>query len=178
MKKIMLLSAIALTALSLTACSATKPNDTKANDKVITNSDTNESKANWDEASKTFTSEKVIIKIDKIDIDKDYDNRSFVKIYYTLTNKQSNTEQASFLIQDSMKVQQESKNTSNDLSPLSITPDENGNIEETHLDDNIKPEGTISGYYPLLLENNSDPINILFQNNDTSIVATYKVQIN
>ena len=52
-----------------------------------------------------------------------------------------------------------------------------GNNEENHLNDNINPEGTVSAFYPFKLENEADPIQILFQKNYKT-VATYEIALN
>ena len=91
-----------------------------------------------------------------------------------MTNTSTENKDAQTLFQNLTRVQQKSTNTSNDLQYTMLSFD---NTEEDHLNDNINTNGTVSGYYPLLLENETDPIHILFQKNYET-VATYEVALN
>lgn len=131
----------------------------------------------WDEATKTFTTKDGIIKIDKIEKTTDYEGKPAVKVYFTVTNKTTESKNVQSLYHNLTRTQQKSKNTSNDLQFAMPDFKSNGNNEENHLNDNINPEGTVSGFYPFKLENETDPIQILFQKNYKT-VATYEIALN
>ena len=160
---------------------AFKTSDSSSNISKTTGKATEESKSEakkedsgWDEATKTFTTNDGVLKIDKVEKTTDYDGKAAIKVYFTLTNTSTENKDAQMLFQELTRVQQKSANTSNDLQ-YTMMPIEN--TEENHLSDNINPNGTISGYYPYLLENETDPIQILFEKNYKT-VATYEVALN
>lgn len=160
---------------------AFKTSDSSSNISKTTGKATEESKSEakkedsgWDEATKTFTTNDGVLKIDKVDKTTDYDGKAAIKVYFTLTNTSTENKDAQMLFQELTRVQQKSANTSNDLQ-YTMMPIEN--TEENHLSDNINPNGTISGYYPYLLENETDPIQFLFEKNYKA-VATYEVALN
>ena len=160
---------------------AFKTSDSSSNISKTTGKATEESKSEakkedsgWDEATKTFTTNDGVLKIDKVEKTTDYDGKAAIKVYFTLTNTSTENKNAQTLFQNLTRVQQKSTNTSNDLQ-YAMMPIEN--TEENHLNDNINPNGTVSGYYPFLLENETDPIHILFQKNYET-VATYEVALN
>ena len=160
---------------------ALKTSDSSSNISKTTGKATEESKSEakkedsgWDEATKTFTTNDGVLKIDKVEKTTDYDGKAAIKVYFTLTNTSTENKDAQMLFQELTRVQQKSANTSNDLQ-YTMMPIEN--TEENHLSDNINPNGTISGYYPYLLENETDPIHILFEKNYKT-VATYEIALN
>lgn len=160
---------------------AFKTSDSSSNISKTTGKATEESKSEakkedsgWDEATKTFTTNDGVLKIDKVEKTTDYDGKAAIKVYFTLTNTSTENKDAQMLFQELTRVQQKSTNTSNDLQ-YTMMPIEN--TEENHLSDNINPNGTISGYYPYLLENETDPIQFLFEKNYKA-VATYEVALN
>lgn len=160
---------------------AFKTSDSSSNISKTTGKATEESKSEakkedsgWDEATKTFTTNDGVLKIDKVEKTTDYDGKAAIKVYFTLTNTSTENKNAQTLFQNFTRVQQKSTNTSNDLQYTMLSFD---NAEEDHLNDNINTNGTVSGYYPLLLENETDPIHILFQKNYET-VATYEVALN
>ena len=160
---------------------AFKTSDSSSNISKTTGKATEESKSEakkedsgWDEATKTFTTNDGVLKIDKVEKTTDYDGKAAIKVYFTLTNTSTENKDAQTLFQNLTRVQQKSTNTSNDLQYTMLSFD---NAEEDHLNDNINTNGTVSGYYPLLLENETDPIHILFQKNYET-VATYEVALN
>lgn len=160
---------------------AFKTSDSSSNISKTTGKATEESKSEakkedsgWDEATKTFTTNDGVLKIDKVEKTTDYDGKAAIKVYFTLTNTSTENKNAQTLFQNLTRVQQKSTNTSNDLQYTMLSFD---NTEEDHLNDNINTNGTVSGYYPLLLENETDPIHILFQKNYET-VATYEVALN
>ena len=160
---------------------AFKTSDSSSNISKTTGKATEESKSEakkedsgWDEATKTFTTNDGVLKIDKVEKTTDYDGKAAIKVYFTLTNTSTENKNAQTLFQNLTRVQQKSTNTSNDLQYTMLSFD---NAEEDHLNDNINTNGTVSGYYPLLLENETDPIHILFQKNYET-VATYEVALN
>ena len=160
---------------------AFKTSDSSSNISKTTGKATEESKSEakkedsgWDEATKTFTTNDGVLKIDKVEKTTDYDGKAAIKVYFTLTNTSTENKNAQILFQELTRVQQKSANTSNDLQYTMLSFD---NTEEDHLNDNINTNGTVSGYYPLLLENETDPIHILFQKNYET-VATYEVALN
>ena len=160
---------------------ALKTSDSSSNISKTTGKATEESKSEakkedsgWDEATKTFTTNDGVLKIDKVEKTTDYDGKAAIKVYFTLTNTSTENKNAQTLFQNLTRVQQKSTNTSNDLQYTMLSFD---NAEEDHLNDNINTNGTVSGYYPLLLENETDPIHILFQKNYET-VATYEVALN
>ena len=160
---------------------AFKTSDSSSNISKTTGKATEESKSEakkedsgWDEATKTFTTNDGVLKIDKVEKTTDYDGKAAIKVYFTLTNTSTENKNAQTLFQNLTRVQQKSTNTSNDLQ-YAMMPIEN--TEENHLNDNINPNGTISGYYPYLLENETDPIQFLFEKNYKA-VATYEVALN
>ena len=60
------------------------------------------------------------------------------------------------------RVQQKQENTSNDLMYTMMPVNETGSPqEEDHLNDNINPNGTVSGFYPYVLENETDPLGLI-----------------
>lgn len=155
--------------------------DSSSNISKTTGKATEESKSEakkedsgWDEATKTFTTNDGVLKIDKVEKTTDYDGKAAIKVYFTLTNTSTENKDAQMLFQELTRVQQKSANTSNDLQ-YTMMPIEN--TEENHLSDNINPNGTISGYYPYLLENETDPIQFLFEKNYKA-VATYEIALN
>ena len=160
---------------------AFKTSDSSSNISKTTGKATEESKSEakkedsgWDEATKTFTGKDGTLKIDKAEKTTDYEGKAAIKVYFTLTNTSTENKDAQMLFQELTRVQQKSANTSNDLQ-YTMMPIEN--TEENHLSDNINPNGTISGYYPYLLENETDPIQFLFEKNYKA-VATYEVALN
>lgn len=160
---------------------AFKTSDSSSNISKTTGKATEESKSEakkvdsgWDEATKTFTTNDGVLKIDKVEKTTDYDGKAAIKVYFTLTNTSTENKNAQTLFQNLTRVQQKSTNTSNDLQYTMLSFD---NTEEDHLNDNINTNGTVSGYYPFLLENETDPIHILFQKNYET-VATYEVALN
>ena len=160
---------------------AFKTSDSSSNISKTTGKATEESKSEakkedsgWDEATKTFTTNDGVLKIDKVEKTTDYDGKAAIKVYFTLTNTSTENKNAQILFQELTRVQQKSANTSNDLQ-YTMMPIEN--TEENHLSDNINPNGTISGYYPYSLENETDPIQFLFEKNYKA-VATYEVALN
>ena len=160
---------------------AFKTSDSSSNISKTTGKATEESKSEakkedsgWDEATKTFTTNDGVLKIDKVEKTTDYDGKAAIKVYFTLTNTSTENKDAQMLFQELTRVQQKSANTSNDLQ-YTMMPIEN--TEENHLSDNINPNGTISGYYPYLLENETDPIQFLFEKNYKA-VATYEIALN
>lgn len=160
---------------------AFKTSDSSSNISKTTGKATEESKSEakkedsgWDEATKTFTTNDGVLKIDKVEKTTDYDGKAAIKVYFTLTNTSIENKDAQMLFQELTRVQQKSANTSNDLQ-YTMMPIEN--TEENHLSDNINPNGTISGYYPYLLENETDPIQFLFEKNYKA-VATYEIALN
>ncbi|WP_312184994.1 DUF5067 domain-containing protein [Lactococcus raffinolactis] len=160
---------------------AFKTSDSSSNISKTTGKATEESKSEakkedsgWDEATKTFTMNDGVLKIDKVEKTTDYDGKAAIKVYFTLTNTSTENKNAQILFQELTRVQQKSANTSNDLQYTMLSFD---NTEEDHLNDNINTNGTISGYYPYSLENETDPIQILFEKNYET-VATYEVALN
>lgn len=131
----------------------------------------------WDEATKTFTTKDSILKIDKVEKTTDYAGKPAVKLYFTITNKSAETKNVQSLFYDATRIQQKSKNTSNDLQLAMLDFGTNGNEEKDHLSDNLNPEGIVSGIFPLKLENETDPIQILFQKKYKT-VATYEISLN
>lgn len=131
----------------------------------------------WDEVTKTFTTKDSVLKIDKVEKAIDLDDKPALKIYFTVTNKASENRAAQMIFSELTKVQQKSKNTSNDLGSTLTKRDDNGEREEDHLGDNLNPNGTISGYFTYKLENETDPIQILFQKKYKT-VATYEIALN
>ncbi|WP_190289061.1 DUF5067 domain-containing protein [Lactococcus kimchii] len=130
------------------------------------------SDSGWDDSTHTFTSDDGILKIDKTEITNDYNGKPAFCVYFTLTNKGDDTAVSQILFQQLARVQQLSTNTSNDLDFAMMSLD----APENHLQDNINPNGTISGYYPFELENTSDPVAIQLQR-DFQTVDTYKVPL-
>ncbi|WP_347979322.1 DUF5067 domain-containing protein [Lactococcus formosensis] len=162
MKKLFLLGATTLALFSLAACSSDNSEKTASSEKATTEKKVEPKKeeTGWDAATKTFTSKEGILKIDKTEKTTDYDGKPALKVYFTLTNKGEEPQVAQILFQQLARVQQKSKNTSNDLQYAMISLE---NVEEDHLQDNINPNGTVSGYYSFELENDTDPVQILFQ---------------
>ncbi|MCW6666005.1 DUF5067 domain-containing protein [Aerococcaceae bacterium NML190938] len=98
--------------------------------------------------------------IDKTELTEDFEGKPALKIYYTLTNN-GNKEQTVLIALGFMtKIQQKNRNTSNNLRCAILGF---GASEENHLQDNLLPGGTISGFYPVTLENTTDPVIIKFQ---------------
>ncbi|GAB2026875.1 DUF5067 domain-containing protein [Lactovum odontotermitis] len=137
--------------------------------------------ADWDAKTKTFTTDNGILKIGDIAKTTDYDAEPALKIYFTLTNKQAEPEMAIMLLLSLMDVQQKTVNTSNHLD--STKPydyydyDYNSIEEEDHLDDNINPDGTVSGFLTVKLENETDPIVIVLLE-DYETVTSYEIPLN
>lgn len=179
MKKLALIGAVVIGIFTLSACSSEKNlNSNKNESKITYTSKENKESSGWDESTKTFTGDESIIKIDKVEkVTSSFDGAAAVKIYYTLTNNISKTQNVSDMLQSLMTVQQKSTNTTNDLSPIMSFSEAGKADEDTHQYDNVNPNGTISGFTPYKLENESDPIQIsFFKNNE--VVATYEVPLN
>ncbi|MFK4841030.1 DUF5067 domain-containing protein [Lactococcus garvieae] len=150
-----------------TSSSVTKSNG-KATDKTEAKSD-----SKWDETTKTFTSSDGVLKIDGVEKTSDYDGKPSIKINFTLTNKKEKAENVQTLIMSMMKVQQKTANTTNNLEYAILMDD-----SENHLQDNLNPNGTVSGNYSYVLDTETDPVQIHFMENMFSDpVATYEVAI-
>ena len=107
----------------------------------------------------------------------DFDGKLALKVYFTLTNKRKEAQGAQILFQEMARVQQKQENTSNDLMYAMMPFNETGSPqEENHLNNNINPNGTVSGFYPYVLENETDPIQILFQK-DYQTVDKYEITL-
>lgn len=130
----------------------------------------------WNSSTKTFTGDDSIIKIDKVVQTTDYDGKPAAKVYFTITNTGAEAEYVQVLFLNSVRIQQKSTNTSNDLDFATMPSDEAGNTEEDHTNDNINPNGSVSGFYPVLLENSTDPLQLLFSKNYKT-VATYEIAL-
>ena len=152
---------------------------TKTTGKATTESknETKKEESGWDEANKTFTTKDAVLKIDKVEKTADHSAKPAIKVHFTITNKTAEAKNAQSLFQEATRVQQKSANTSNDLNFTMMPYDDNGNTENNHLNDNINSGGTVSGFYPYELENETDPIQILFQK-DYKTVATYEITLN
>ena len=177
MKKLALFGITALAVFSLAACSSEKAQPTKSSGEATTKSSEKASKAKdsakWDDATKTFTSKDGILKIDSVEKTKDYDGKPAIKVNFTLTNKHDKAENVQMLIMSMMKVQQKTANTTNDLEYAILMDD-----SENHLQDNLNPNGTISGNYSYALDTETDPIQIHFMENTFGEpVATYEVSL-
>ncbi|MCM6842252.1 DUF5067 domain-containing protein [Lactococcus lactis] len=178
MKKIALLGVTALAIVSLTACSSGNSSATKSSGKATTSTssskkETAKATAKWDDATKTFTSKVGVLKIDGVEKTTDYDSKPSIKVNFTLTNKQDKAENVQALVMSMMKVQQKTANTTNDLEYAILMND-----SENHLQDNLNPNGTISGSYSYVLDTETDPIQIHFMENMFSEpVATYEVSL-
>lgn len=131
----------------------------------------------WDESTKTFATKDSVLKIDKVEKTFDINDKPALKVYFTATNKAPENKGVQLILNSLTRVQQKTKNTSNDLGSTVAARDDNGDREEDHLGDNINPNGTVSGYYTYQLENEIDPIQILFQKNYKT-VATYEIALN
>lgn len=157
-----------------------KSNSTTKTSGKATKENKNEAKkeeSGWDEVNRTFTTKDAVLKIDKVEKSTDYNAKPAIKVHFTITNKTAEAQNAQSLFQESTRVQQKSANTSNDLNYAMMPFDDSGNTEDNHLNDNINSGGTISGFYPYKLENETDPIQILFQKNYKT-VATYEIALN
>lgn len=165
MKKLILFGTTALAVLTLAACSSGNTEKTASSEKASTEKKAEPKKeaSGWDAATKTFTTKAGVLKIDKTEKAANYDGKPALKVYFTLTNKGEEAQGAQILFQEMARVQQKTANTSNDLMFTMMPIDANGNQEENHLNDNINPNGTVSGFYPFELENETDPVQILFQ---------------
>ena len=124
----------------------------------------------WDEATKTLTTSDGVLKIDRIERTTDYEGKPAIKVYFTLTNNSSSEKNAQMLFMSMFKIQQVSANTSNDLHSAILGFSD---TEENHLRDNINSGGTISGYYPYSLENETDPLRITLMENYFQTIDTY-----
>lgn len=113
----------------------------------------------WDEEENTFFGSDKIIKIDDIIKSKDFDGRPAIEVHFTITNNSEEVINTQMLFGLSTQVRQVSTNTSNDLR-LAIMPIDSA---DSNLRSNINPGGTVTGYYPYLLENENDPIEISFR---------------
>lgn len=178
MKKIALLGVTALAIVSLAACSSGNSSATKYSGKATTSTssskkETAKTTAKWDDATKTFTSKDGVLKIDGVEKTKDYNDKPSIKVNFTLTNKKDKAEKVQMLVKSMMNVQQKTANTTNDLE-YAILMDGSKN----HLQDNLNPNGTISGNYSYVLDTETDPIQIQFMENMFSEpVATYEVSL-
>ncbi|CDG03385.1 DUF5067 domain-containing protein [Lactococcus lactis] len=131
----------------------------------------------WDASTKTFTNKDGVLKIDKAEKSTNFDGKPALKVYFTLTNKRKEAQVAQSLFQEMARVQQKQENTSNDLMYAMMPFNETGSPqEENHLNNNINPNGTVSGFYPYVLENETDPIQILFQK-DYQTVDKYEITL-
>jgi len=113
----------------------------------------------FDEATNTFTAEEETITIDQAVLGEDYDGAPMVSIYFTVTNNGDEDTSVQMLYLDAVKgVYQDNGNTRNNLDMALVLNSD----EEDHLQDNLKPGGTISGIYRYSLEDASLPIEIDF----------------
>lgn len=176
MKKLILFGTTALAVFTLAACSSEKTEPTKSSGEATSSSQTKESAKSasaWDEATKTFTAKDGVLKIDGVEKTTDYDGKPSIKVNFTLTNKKEKAENVQTLIMSMMKVQQKTANTTNDLEYAILMDD-----SENHLQDNLNPNGTVSGNYSYVLDTETDPVQIHFMENMFSEpVATYEVSI-
>lgn len=127
-------------------------------DSVSKATDTKESSSGWNPENRTFTGTDGILVIDKVELTEDISGDPAAKIYFTLTNTSNKEQSALLLIGFMAEFQQRNQNTSNNLRYTIL--DLGG--ESDHLNDNLVPGGTISGFYPVKLENTTDPLVIKF----------------
>ena len=179
MKKLALFGTATLALLTLVACSSGDSEKKISSEKALTEKKVESKKesSGWDASTKTFTNKDGILKIDKAEKSTNFDGKPALKVYFTLTNKRKEAQGAQILFQDMARVQQKQENTSNDLMYTMMPVNETGSPqEEDHLNDNINPNGTVSGFYPYVLENETDPIQILFQK-DYQTVDKYEITL-
>lgn len=132
-----------------------KTNDQSKDDsKETTSSETTSNlDTTWDEVSKTYETPEGKIILDDISVISGYDEKPLLKVSFTITNYSNEEQNVQSLFNRLIDVKQRNSNTSNSLN-YGSTKDS----EETHLSDNLNPNGTVSGFYPLELENTDDPI--------------------
>ena len=153
--------------------------DASTSEKALTEKKVESKKesSGWDASTKTFTNKDGILKIDKAEKSTDFDGKLALKVYFTLTNKRKEAQRAQMLFLEMTRVQQKQENTSNDLMYAIMPVNKTGSPQEKdHLNDNINPNGTVSGFYPYVLENETDPIQILFQK-DYQTVDKYEITL-
>lgn len=114
----------------------------------------------WNKATNTFVGKELTLTIDKTELTEDFEGKPALKIYYTLTNNGNKEQTVLIALGFVTKIQQKNRNTSNNLRYAILGF---GASEEDHLQDNLLPGGTISGFYPVTLENTTDPVIIKFQ---------------
>lgn len=179
MKKLALFGTATLALLTLVACSSGDSEKKISSEKALTEKKVESKKesSGWDASTKTFTNKDGILKIDKTEKSTNFDGKPALKVYFTLTNKRKEAQGAQILFQEMARVQQKQENTSNDLMYTMMPVNETGSPQEKdHLNDNINPNGTVSGFYPYVLENETDPIQILFQK-DYQTVDKYEITL-
>ncbi|WKB49900.1 DUF5067 domain-containing protein (plasmid) [Lactococcus lactis subsp. lactis] len=163
MKKIALLGVTVLTIFLFTACNYSSASKKEASKHVT----------NWDETTKTFTSEDGVLKIDGVDETKNYKGKPAIKINFTLTNKKVKPVNVRTLVMSMMKVQQKTINIMNDLKDAKLIDN-----FENHLRNNLNTNETITGNCSYILDTESDPIQIQFMVYMFSPpVATYDVSL-
>lgn len=129
--------------------------------------------ATWDETTRTFTAPDGVLTINSVEKTTDYDDKPAIKVNFTLKNTSDKPQDAQMLFQQLATVKQQTANTTNSLNYTMLSSN-----DEDHLNDSINSGGTITGFYPLSLENETDPILISFQADYLSnTVATYHVNL-
>lgn len=134
--------------------------ETKSEEKELmeTESDSENISASWNEETQTFETPDGKLVIDNIETVKGYNDKSVLKVSFTITNNTAGEKNVQSLFSSLVKIKQRNENTSNSLSYAVLSSSENN-----HLSDTLNAGGTISGFYPLELENESDPIIFDFQ---------------
>ncbi|HFU4449656.1 TPA: DUF5067 domain-containing protein [Streptococcus suis] len=120
--------------------------------------------ASWNEETQTFESPDGKLVFDKIEIVKGYNDKPILKVSFTITNATKEEKNVLLLFSSLVNVQQRNKNTSNSLQLGTLT-----SLEKNHLNDTLNADGTISGFYPVELENETDPIIFDFQYDNISL---------
>lgn len=127
-------------------------------------SETENASASWNEETKSFESPDGKLVIDKIEIVKGYEDESVLKVSFIITNNTNEEKNVQTLFNTIVDIKQRNENTSNSLSYASLSSN-----KDNHLSDTLNSNGTVSGFYPLELENESDPIIFDFQYNYDSV---------
>ncbi|MGT2964770.1 DUF5067 domain-containing protein [Streptococcus acidominimus] len=164
--KIEKLLAVAEKASKATVSLPLEQENSDDDDSELTNTDSENEKisASWNEETKTFESPEGKLVIDKIETVKGYKDKPVLKVSFSITNKSSEEKGVQLLFSSLVDIKQRNENTSNSLSYGSLTSSENN-----HLQDRLNAGGTISGFYPLELENETDPVIFDFQYDYTSL---------
>lgn len=134
-------------------------------------SSSQEPASKWNEETKTLTTSEGILKIDRVERTTSYDGKPAIKFYFTVTNNSNREKKAMSIFSSMLDVRQKNENTANKLDVAVLSGD-----EENHMLDNLVPGGTVSGFYPMKLEDPNAPLDLRFKEDYSTIgSATYNI---